>query len=67
MIASTMLVWVLMVATESGSGMVSYSPPVASNEDCQRMYRVIKHTWIRERATCVQINMVFPSTPTPSE
>lgn len=61
------LVWVLMVSTSYGSGFVSYSPPVATLEDCQRLQNglatVLKQPGQSSKFQCIQINMVFPSTP----
>ena len=62
----TVLVWVLMTSTMYGSGMVSYSPPVATLADCQRLQdglvSRLKDPNDRDnsKTQCIQINMVFP-------
>jgi hypothetical protein len=55
----TALVWVLMTSQSFGSGMVSYSPPVKTVEDCRRMHTQLV-PMLKSQSKCVQINMVFP-------
>lgn len=50
---TSILVWVLIASNTSYAGYVSYSPPVATLADCQRMQQAIPRN-----SQCVQINMV---------
>lgn len=57
----TALVWVLMVSKYNYSGMVSYSPPVATLEDCERLQNNLDSDFKRfSSSKCIQVNMVFP-------
>lgn len=61
---TTALVWVLIVSAPWYAGMVSYSPPVATLADCERLKESLARDLRRpEQATarCVQINIVFPT------
>ena len=64
--ATTVLVWVLMVSTTYDSGMVSYSPPVKTQADCEQLYRglasYLKKPSENMKAQCIQINVVMPGT-----
>jgi hypothetical protein len=56
------LVWVLMFF-DATHGALTYSPPVKSIEDCQRMATMISEYWADrptnvKRIKCVQINML---------
>lgn len=55
----TALVWVLMVSKQNYSGMVSYSPPVATLADCERLQKHLDSHLMGD-SKCVQVNMVFP-------
>ena len=49
------LVWILVVAGNSYHS-ISYSPPVKTLEDCQRMQSVFER--YREASKCVQVTML---------
>jgi len=53
-------VWVLMLVDPS-HGALTYSPPVKTLEDCQRMARVLTRHYgmnLDNRLTCVEINIL---------
>ena len=51
------LVWILVTAGNSYHG-ITYSPPVKSLEDCQKMQSVFER--YRESSKCVSVNMLRP-------
>ena len=53
---STMLVWLLMISPFDGRTSYTFSPPVATIQDCQRMQQFIKETSGRS-SQCVQVKM----------
>lgn len=59
---STVLVWILISSSGHYSGFVTYSPPVASLADCERMR---SHLSVVLRASgqseCVQVKLVVPN------
>jgi hypothetical protein len=58
---NTILVWILVTANYTGNGYrtVTYSPPMADLESCQRMSDVInKKTNVNIVTECVQIRVV---------
>ena len=57
---NTILVWLLVTVSDGvyNRGNVSYSPPLATLEDCQRIQKNIKNS---EFSTmCIQVNMKVP-------
>lgn len=53
---NTMLVWILLIAPYDGRTVYTFSPPVATIEDCQRMQKFVKES--TGRATqCIQVKV----------
>jgi hypothetical protein len=51
------LAWVLMCI--DGHGAISYSPPVKTVEDCQRMQKFINNrSYSMQNTQCIQVNVV---------
>ena len=51
------LAWVLM--SMNGHGAISYSPPVKTLEDCQRMQKfIIDRGYSLQRLQCIQVNVI---------
>ena len=51
------LAWVLM--NMNGYGAVSYSPPVKTVEDCQRLQKFLLERGVNaQRSQCIQINVL---------
>lgn len=51
------LVWILLVSSSTQSGFVSYSPPVATLEDCQRLQNRLDN-YLKSSSACIQINVI---------
>lgn len=53
--------WLLVVSSSFYSGMVSYSPPLESYQECQRVYDQLplynKTRSDRQNAVCIQVKM----------
>jgi hypothetical protein len=53
---TTILVWVLMIAPYDSKTIFTFSPEVATIEDCQRMQRFVKESSGRG-SQCIQISV----------
>jgi hypothetical protein len=53
---NTMLVWLLMIGPYDSKTVFTFSPPVVTLEDCQRMQRFVKESSGRP-SQCIQVKV----------
>ena len=55
--SSFILAWVLM--NMDAHGAISYSPPVKTVEDCQRLQKfILDRSYNHDRSQCIQVNVL---------
>ena len=58
---NTMLVWFLVSVGGQYSGMMNYSPPFATQQECERVQKVIKdgdNIGMKFHTQCIQMTVV---------
>jgi hypothetical protein len=58
---NTVLVWFMVSISQYGAGYTTYSPPLKTQEDCQRLQDIAYKSKAKEdtiKHICVQLNIV---------
>lgn len=57
---NTLLVWILISTGGQYSGLITYSPPMAILEECQRVKQVVDDTNVgyKFKSRCIQMTIV---------
>lgn len=53
-----LLVWYLVTVTQLHSGMVAYSPPMPTLQDCEFLKKSLPEYYMQQRSRCIQLNVV---------